>query len=56
MTLKSIGAMMPFFILCAILATFVVAVLQGWPVHMMLFMLNGAGIVLALFHALEFRI
>lgn len=55
MTVKFITGMMPLFILCCILAMLVTADLQGFSVSLMLFMLNGAGIVLALFHGLEFR-
>jgi hypothetical protein len=56
MTMKFIGGMMPFFILCSILALFIVASFQGMPVNWMLYMLNGGGIVLGLFHGLEFRL
>ena len=53
--MKIVGGMTPLFILCCLLATFIVADIQGMPVNWMLFMLNGAGIILALFHGLEFR-
>jgi hypothetical protein len=56
MVMKFIGGMMPLFILCCLLATFIAADIQGLPVSWMLFMLNGAGIILALFHGLEFRV
>ena len=56
MTVKLITGMMPLFILCCILAMLITADLQGFSVSLMLFMLNGAGIVLALFHGLEFRL
>jgi len=56
MIMKFLGGMMPLFILCCLLETFIVADIQGMPVNWMLFMLNGAGIILALLHGLEFRI
>jgi hypothetical protein len=54
MTLKFVRGMVPLFVLCCILATFVTVDILGRPVSISLLMLNGAGIVLALFHGLEF--
>jgi hypothetical protein len=56
MSLKFITGMMPFLILCCILACMVAANLQGMDVNWSLFALNGFGLVLGIYHGLEFRI
>jgi hypothetical protein len=57
MTMKRfLSDMMPLLILCSILALLIAAYVEHLPVTWMMFALNGAGIVLALFQALEFRL
>lgn len=54
--MKTLGVMMPLAILCCLMTVFIVANIEGTQVSWMTFALNGAGIVLALIHSLEFRI
>jgi hypothetical protein len=56
MDMTFVRGMMPFLVLCGILVVFIAANFQGTPVSWMLFGLNGFGLVLALYHGLEFRL
>jgi hypothetical protein len=46
----------PFLVLCGTMGALITATIWGWPVSNMLLLLNGAGLVLAIFNWLDPRV